>query len=212
MKPILKWQYQQITKELLLLQGHLADATCPCESEGEACVRKHLLTLEALAAETMPIEDDASRGEKLAEFALEARDMRQTEEQNLCGKEPKYPHDPLEWSRKWRKEFEFMCLVCEAKSGTKSKANPEGDIMSQYSNPHQPKAKSVVCQAGKTRCEVHFVASKAMAPGSIRTIKPRPDVDVVIGCPKGKFSKGRCTVATKLVMMRLPKEEAKQYK
>jgi hypothetical protein len=42
LKPILKWQYDQIIKELLLLQDHNVDKACPCESDGERCERKHL--------------------------------------------------------------------------------------------------------------------------------------------------------------------------
>jgi hypothetical protein len=68
MKPILKWQYDQIIKELLLLQEHQTDPTCPCETDGEMCVRKHLLTIEAYAEETIPMEDDESFRQKLEQL------------------------------------------------------------------------------------------------------------------------------------------------
>ena len=62
MNPILKWQYEQIIKEHLLLQEHLSDPSGPCESDGEMCVRKHLCAMEAYAEETIPMEDSDSRG------------------------------------------------------------------------------------------------------------------------------------------------------
>ena len=58
MNKILVWQYDQLVKELLLLQDHLADPTCPCESGGEMCVRKHLFTIEAYAGESLSMEEN----------------------------------------------------------------------------------------------------------------------------------------------------------
>jgi hypothetical protein len=46
---ILVWQYHQLVKELLLPQDHIADPTCPCETGGEMCVRKHLFTIDPLS-------------------------------------------------------------------------------------------------------------------------------------------------------------------
>ena len=69
MKPILKWQYDQIIKELLLLQEHQTDPTCPCETDGEMCVRKHLFTIEAYAEETIPMEDDESFRQEIEQLA-----------------------------------------------------------------------------------------------------------------------------------------------
>jgi len=112
MKPILKWQYEQLTKELLLLQQHAADPSCPCESEGEMCVRKHLLTIEALANETVPIETDEERITFLNKLALEAKEHRKKEEQKLCGKEIE-PGDLANWAREKRKIVESYSLACE---------------------------------------------------------------------------------------------------
>ena len=111
MKPILKWQYEQIIKELILLQGHEADRTCPCHTEGEECIRKHLLAIEAYAEETIPIEDNRFYREKLSKLALESKEYRITEEKSLCGKAEAV--DITEWCRTWRKEFEGYSLACE---------------------------------------------------------------------------------------------------
>ncbi len=113
MKPILKWQYEQVVKELLLLQGHGTDAECPCKTEGEMCVRKHLLTIQAYAEETNPMEDNPEYQEELKNLANEAKDLRSVEESNLCGHEVGYPIEISEWARTWRKKFEAHCLVCE---------------------------------------------------------------------------------------------------
>ena len=36
------------------------------------------------------------------------------------------------------------------------------------------------------------------AKGSLRTIPTKSGVKLIIGCPKGKYKKGRCTVGTRL--------------
>jgi hypothetical protein len=111
MKPILKWQYDQLVKELILLQEHQADPHCPCETAGEMCVRKHLLTIEAYAQETLAIEDDHEWRHRLDRLALEAKTHREAEEKALCGGASGV--DVLDWSRLWRKEFEAYSLGCD---------------------------------------------------------------------------------------------------
>ena len=110
MKPILKWQYDQIIKELLLLQDHQTDPTCPCETDGEMCVRKHLFLIGAYAEETIPMEDDESFRQKLEQLAKEAKQLRTEEESSLLGGSPERTTDLIEWPRKWRKEFEAYSL------------------------------------------------------------------------------------------------------
>jgi hypothetical protein len=114
-KPILKWQYTQITKELLLLQNHASDPTCPCKSEGEMCVRKHLLLIEALAEETSTIEDDPEKIKYLAKLTAEAKAKRDNEEKKLCGGEAE-PEDLSIWARDERKIVESWSLACELRS------------------------------------------------------------------------------------------------
>ena len=111
MKPILKWQYDQLLKELILLQEHQADPHCPCETAGEMCVRKHLLSIEAYAQETLAIEEDPQWRKRLDDLAQEAQAHRETEERFLCGGGESA--DVLDWSRYWRKEFETYSLACE---------------------------------------------------------------------------------------------------
>ena len=124
MKPILKWQYEQLVKELLLLQGHVSDPSCPCKSSGEMCFRKHLLTIEALAQESAPIAESNEEKDGLEQLAGEAKELREQEERNLCGQKAAFPQDPADWARKWRKRFES--LACELiGSGAKKMKAPE---------------------------------------------------------------------------------------
>jgi hypothetical protein len=111
-KPILKWQYIQLTKELLLLQNHAADPTCPCKSEGEMCVRKHLLLIEALAEETITIEEDPEKIKYLLRLGEEAKAKREKEEAKLCGQEVE-PQNLDTWARVERKTVESWSLACE---------------------------------------------------------------------------------------------------
>lgn len=108
MKPILKWQYDQLIKEFLLLQEHQTDPTCPCSTDGEMCVRKHLLTIEGYAQETMPMEDDDYYQGKLQELAAQAQSYRVQEEGALRGEGEHV--DLMEWTRNWRKAFEEHSL------------------------------------------------------------------------------------------------------
>jgi hypothetical protein len=112
MKHILKWQYDHLVKELLLLQEHASDPSCPCETEGEMCVRKHLMTIEAYAEETIPMEEAQDRIDLLQRVGHEAREHRLREEDALCGTDVP-PPDLTEWSRVWRKEFESVSLACD---------------------------------------------------------------------------------------------------
>ena len=114
MKPILKWQYDQIIKELLLLQEHSADQSCPCESDGERCVRKHLLAIEAYAQETLPMEENQDFKDKLQILATEAKMKREKEEKSLCGK-PEEASSLVDWTRNWRKQFGAYSLACDEK-------------------------------------------------------------------------------------------------
>jgi hypothetical protein len=106
MNKILVWQYDQLVKELLLLQDHLADPTCPCESGGEMCVRKHLFTIEAYAGESLSMEENEEYRAKLGKLAGEAKDRRNSEEEHLRGEQAQSPANLLEWARDWRKQFE----------------------------------------------------------------------------------------------------------
>lgn len=118
MKPILKWQYDQILKELLLLQEHQTDPSCPCAMDGEMCVRKHLLAIEAYVQETIPMEENEYYKGKLADLAKEAKEYRRQEEAALRG-EAEHA-DLVEWSRDWRKVFEEYSLeLGEAEASNK---------------------------------------------------------------------------------------------
>ncbi len=118
MKPILKWQYEQIIKELLLLQEHQSDPSCPCESDGEMCARKHLFAIEAYAEETIPMEDNETYRQKLKKLAQEAKERREVEEISLKSGHDETTRDFVEWPREWRKEFESYSLTGDAVTGT----------------------------------------------------------------------------------------------
>jgi hypothetical protein len=123
MEPILKWQYDQLLKELLLLQDHQTDKTCPCETAGEMCVRKHLLTIEAYAQETLAMEHEEPYREKLSLLAIEAKRHREQEEASLLNQDD--PQDLTKWTRRWRKEFEEYSLAGAAEA--EAEAEEEGE-------------------------------------------------------------------------------------
>ncbi|MEN6302295.1 MAG: hypothetical protein ABFD96_06195 [Armatimonadia bacterium] len=131
MKPILEWQYDQLVKELILLQEHQADPHCPCETAGEMCVRKHLMTIEAYAEETLAIEEDKHWRDRLMQLATEAKEHRDTEEKALCGEGESV--QVLDWSRYWRKEFEMYSLACEVPEERKA-PEPEQRKTTQHGN------------------------------------------------------------------------------
>ena len=114
MKPIVKWQYEKLEDTLGLLEEHLTDQDCPCNSEGEACGRKHLKRAEAYAAETIAILARSGMSdeiEKLAQLAGEAKAFRLAEERQLCGQE--VSQDDLVdigWAGNWRKHFENLVI------------------------------------------------------------------------------------------------------
>jgi hypothetical protein len=108
MEDILKWQYDRLVKELLLLQDHQADKSCPCEAGGEMCVRKHLLSIEAYAEETIPMEENLEYRDRLTMLSDEAKKHRDREERAL--RDEDVPDDLANWARDWRKQFEKHSL------------------------------------------------------------------------------------------------------
>lgn len=133
-RPIMKWQYEQLIKELLLLQGHAADPTCPCKSEGEMCVRKHLLTVEALLSETAAMEKSETMIGTLNEHYEQTRSLRLNEEKYLCGDEMTGKalqlHDSLaEWARMTRKVYEEYSLACSLKDHKSPAPSPIVEVI-----------------------------------------------------------------------------------
>lgn len=99
---------------LLLLQEHAADQSCPCETDGERCVRKYLIAIEAYAQKTMPMEDNQEYKDKLQILAQEAKDYRAQKEKSLCG-HPEEAPNVLDWARDRRRELGAYSLACEEK-------------------------------------------------------------------------------------------------
>jgi hypothetical protein len=121
MNAILKYQYDQIIKQLLLLQDHAAMRFCPYSPKGEFCIWKHLLAIEAYADETEPMEDDESRKEKLETLETEARSFRAEEESFLDGSRTESNLWLEDWARKWRKGFEPISLFAAVERGKESR-------------------------------------------------------------------------------------------
>ncbi len=110
---VMKYQYDQLLKHLILLQDHASARSCPYSPGGEMCIRKHLLTIEAYAQETVPMEDNEVYKERLQDLETEARSRRLSEEASLCGEGMDITEGLDYWARKWRKEFEIHALICE---------------------------------------------------------------------------------------------------
>ena len=89
--PLVTWQYEQIEAECALLTGHATDPACPCESDTENCIRKHLLTIEALAKETYPMDIGDREKQGMADLADQARTWRKQIEQYTINPGPGSP-------------------------------------------------------------------------------------------------------------------------
>jgi len=70
---------------------------------------------------------------------------------------------------------------------------------------HMPKrGKRLRVEAGGRKskyCRMRLADPKGFAKKSFRTIKIKEGVKLVVGCPKGKFKSGVCTVGTKAQSM-----------
>jgi hypothetical protein len=110
---LMKYQYEQIIKQLLLLQDHAAARTCPYSPAGEACIRKHLMAIEAYAEETIPMEEDSFFNQKLQTLESEAMNYRLDYEAALCGERTQFLEGLERWARDKRKEFEKHALICQ---------------------------------------------------------------------------------------------------
>ena len=124
---LLKYQYEQIIKHLMLLQDHAAARTCPYTASGEMCIRKHLMALEAYATETIPMEDEKVFKDKLSSLESEAYSFRLNQEAVLCDENVEFKEGLESWARNWRKEFELHTLTCALSKPAqeKSKRHPE---------------------------------------------------------------------------------------
>ena len=128
MNTILKYQYDQIIKQLLLLQDHAAMRFCPYSPKGDFCIWKHLLAIEAYADETEPMEDDKDHKENLEVLESEARGYRAEEESFLNGKKTECSLWLEDWARKWRKNLEPISLYAleEEKKETSTAVEASG--------------------------------------------------------------------------------------
>ena len=119
---LLKYQYEQIIKHLMLLQDHAAARTCPYTASGEMCIRKHLMALEAYALETIPMEDEKEYKDKLDNLESEAYIFRLNQEAVLCDENVDFKEGLENWARNWRKEFELHTLTCALSKPAQEKA------------------------------------------------------------------------------------------
>ena len=117
---MLKWQYDRIIGQLILLQDHAADPTCPCTlgESGEFCTAKHLLAIQEYAVETMQMVGDEQVKGFLNDLSIEAREHRDREKALQCGQEVDF-HDLAEWARAKRKYLEPLvyksCEIAQVK-------------------------------------------------------------------------------------------------
>ncbi|WP_045221863.1 hypothetical protein [Desulfonatronum thioautotrophicum] len=102
---ILKWQYEQLLKEMLLMENHLENQDSSCETEREMCIHKHLLIIEVYAKETIPLETDEDMQAKLQHLAVEAKMKRNAEEKKMSGTDQGLKEDDSEWVRAWRNQI-----------------------------------------------------------------------------------------------------------
>ena len=104
-RQMLEWQYYQILGELIELQRHASDPTCPCRLSkdlGENCLAKHSLGLSVIASETAAM--DSEHRELLMDLSAEAKERHEGMKAFLCDKEDEPEFQ--EWSRQWRKRIE----------------------------------------------------------------------------------------------------------
>ena len=132
---VLKYQYEQIIKQLLLLQDHAAARTCPYTPTGELCIRKHLMALEAYAEETIPMEDDPAFRERLETLEAEARNHRLDQEAVLCGERAQCLEGLEHWTRQWRKQLELRALMCRAQRPAEERPAPGEEMVPQPATP-----------------------------------------------------------------------------
>ncbi len=179
MKPILIWQYNSLVKELLLLQQHSQDPSCPCESGGEMCIRKHLLTIEALAEETATMEEDEERAVLLNTLALEAKAHRAKEEQHLCGVEID-PEDLASWSRDRRKAFEEIGLACGL-------APPEENaLVEEIAQMFKKKAEPRWCHPVKETAKELSTLSRTLGTARKRIAEIQQQLDIPLNICRGQ--------------------------
>ncbi len=124
---LMKYQYEQIVKQLMLLQDHASARTCPYTPTGEMCIRKHLMTIEAYAVETLPMEENPDYQEKLASLESEAMNYRLDQEKVMCGANQEFLDGLDQWARKRRKDLEMHCLRCELEQQAQGQAKIGGD-------------------------------------------------------------------------------------
>ncbi|SDB10030.1 hypothetical protein SAMN05660653_00526 [Desulfonatronum thiosulfatophilum] len=103
--PALKWQYEQLLNEMLLLESHSADQGCSCETESEVCIRKHLLAIETYAQESVPLETDEELQTKLQQLVAESKLKRNAEERKLHGEDHGSAEGESEWVDAWRSQI-----------------------------------------------------------------------------------------------------------
>ena len=137
---MMNWQFVQLQKQLLLLQLHAEDTSCPCnfsDAENvEHCIRKHLLVIEALAEETATMSEDTDVMTALGEIAEEAREYRRLEEDRLHDGKPFKSEALGKWARDKRKALEVYSLMRE---------NP-GEVVVERSHANPGHSGPVLCE------------------------------------------------------------------
>lgn len=107
---MLQWQYKKLIGQLILLQDHAADPSCPCVlgTDGEFCIAKHLLALQEYAVETKSMTDDERLQGFLEDMSIEAREHHEAESKHLCGSTVTNLDELVQWARDKRKYLENL--------------------------------------------------------------------------------------------------------
>ena len=211
--PLVTWQYEQIEAECALLSGHATDPDCPCDSDTENCIRKHLLTIEALAKETYPMDISDREKQSMADLAAQARSWRKQIEDLTTGNPNGNPDSEgdrielptdqlLDAYNRWKaleptgideidrqREYAINLIHEELK---KRDALP-------VDNPGQPfRIEELAGGAGQVRIykekgEFH-VGSFRTVPAVDQAFKPDPQTLVLVGCPvdRGSWENQEC--------------------
>jgi hypothetical protein len=136
---MMKYQYDSILDQLILLQLHAESPDCPCSLKGtkqgeigEYCEPKHLRAIVALARESIAMEEDDAKLSYLEKLVIEGSQLLKKMENKLCGKEEDIG-DYMTWARDIRKPLEEICYsgYCSIPSEEEEAAEPPEAIVEE---------------------------------------------------------------------------------
>ena len=169
------WQLRKIYGQLLLTQEHSQSLDCPCElsSEAEYCIPKHLIHIQSLTEESIPMFEDEKIKELLGRIAGGANDLRRAyEEAREADEEPPYD-DIVDFSREARKELEQY--LWRYKGGTVSIPEADARMLEVAVTPTVEKVTKKILYATEKRLGIEVADRFELDP-----IKPTTFDDAVM--------------------------------